>query len=146
MGVYDFTPRHKAAGLLQDRRDQEHPRGENCFTRRQFRCRSRHSSIELDVIVFERHGPQIRITPGRRTVVPKSPSRRSRGIDNLAQTFASKVDASTAELTTIVAGESTIPLPAAGIRLLLSRPSPRYSHQTVERTGRDGLIDALRRR
>lgn len=62
---------------------------------------------ELDIIVFERHGPQIRITPDGELLYEIAKPLLE-GIDNLAQTFASKSGRlDTGELT-IVAGESTI--------------------------------------
>jgi DNA-binding transcriptional LysR family regulator len=93
---------------------------------------------ELDVIVFERHGPQIRITPDGELLYEIAKPLLE-GIDNLAQTFASKSGRLDSGELTIVAGESTILYLLPEFVSCFKDRHPGIHIKLLNETGRDGL-------
>lgn len=93
---------------------------------------------ELDVIVFERHGPQIRITPDGELLYEIAKPLLE-GIDNLAQTFASRSGRLDGGELTIVAGESTILYLLPEFVSCFKERHPGVHIKLLNETGRDGL-------
>lgn len=93
---------------------------------------------ELDVIVFERHGPQIRITPDGELLYEIAKPLLE-GIDNLAQTFASKSGRLDSGELTIAAGESTILYLLPEFVSCFKEKHPGIHIKLLNETGRDGL-------
>jgi DNA-binding transcriptional LysR family regulator len=93
---------------------------------------------ELDVIVFERHGPQIRITPDGELLYEIAKPLLE-GIDNLAQTFASRSGRLDGGELTIVAGESTILYLLPEFVACFKKQHPGVHIKLMNETGRDGL-------
>jgi DNA-binding transcriptional LysR family regulator len=93
---------------------------------------------ELDVVVFERHGPQIRITPDGELLYEIAKPLLD-GIDNLAQTFASRSGRLDSGELTIVAGESTILYLLPEFVSCFKQRHPGIHIKLLNETGRDGL-------
>lgn len=93
---------------------------------------------ELEVIMFERHGPQIRITPDGELLYEIAKPLLE-GIDNLAQTFASKSGRLDSGELTIVAGESTILYLLPEFVSCFKERHPGIHIKLLNETGRDGL-------
>ena len=88
--------------------------------------------------MFERHGPQIRITPDGELLYEIAKPLLE-GIDNLAQTFASKSGRLDSGELTIVAGESTILYLLPEFVACFKERHPGIHIKLLNETGRDGL-------
>lgn len=94
---------------------------------------------ELSIIVFERHGPQIRITPDGELLYEIAKPLLE-GIDNLSQTFASKSGRLENGELNIAAGESTILYLLPEFVACFKEKHPGIHIKLHNETGRDGLV------
>ncbi len=93
---------------------------------------------ELGIIVFERHGPQIRITPDGELLYEIAKPLLE-GIDNLSQTFASKSGRLEKGELNIAAGESTILYLLPEFIACFKKKYPGIHIKLHNESGRNGL-------